>query len=145
MKFDKSMIGNLIALFVWSILMGVTAISMGVGALFPPINSIAKPLACPTGQFSYNQNVSNPFRELLTPLPYGLARIHRQAHRQRLMRSVWACMLVPFTACCSSSWCSRSGINILFPVKRKKQPTRTGSVSGMRSLDAKASVLNVTT
>ena len=41
--------------------MGVTAISMGVGALFPSINYIAKPLACPTGQFSYNQNVSNPY------------------------------------------------------------------------------------
>ncbi len=61
MKFDKSTIGSLIGLFAWSILMGVTAISMGGGALFPPINYIAKPLACPTGQFSYNQNVSNPY------------------------------------------------------------------------------------
>lgn len=61
MKFDKTTIGSLIAWFVWSIFMGVTAISMGVGALFPPINYIAKPLACPKGQLSYNREVSNPY------------------------------------------------------------------------------------
>lgn len=61
MKFDRTTIGSLIAWFVWSILMGVTAISMGVGSLFPRLNYIAKPLACPTGQLNYNQNVSNPY------------------------------------------------------------------------------------
>ncbi len=61
MKFDKGTIVSLIGWFAWSILMGVTAISIGVGALFPPLNYIAKPVVCPTGQFNYNQNVSNPY------------------------------------------------------------------------------------
>ena len=50
MKFGKSTIGSLIGVFVWSIFMGVTAISIGLGTLLPQINYIAKPLACPTGQ-----------------------------------------------------------------------------------------------
>ncbi len=61
MKFDKAATRSLIALFIWSIFMGVTAISMGIGALFPAINYIAKPLICPAGQFSYDRNVSNPY------------------------------------------------------------------------------------
>jgi hypothetical protein len=46
--------------FFWSIFMGVTAISIGFGALYPPLNYIAKPLACPNGQLSFQQFVSNP-------------------------------------------------------------------------------------
>ena len=61
MTFNKSAIGSLIAVFIWSIFMGVTTISIGIGAAFPPLNYVAKPLVCPTGQFSYNQNVSNPY------------------------------------------------------------------------------------
>lgn len=60
MKLTGKTIGWLIAGFVWSIFMGVTAISMGFGALYPPLNYIAKPLACPNGQLSFQQNVSNP-------------------------------------------------------------------------------------
>ena len=60
MKFSKTTIGWLIAAFVWSIFMGVTAISIGFGALYPPLNYIAKPLACPNGQLTFEQNVSNP-------------------------------------------------------------------------------------
>lgn len=36
--------------FVWCIFMGVTAISIGFGALFPSLNLIAKPFVCPGGQ-----------------------------------------------------------------------------------------------
>ena len=60
MKITGKTIGWLIAGFVWSIFMGVTAISIGAGALYPPLNYIAKPLACPNGQLSYQQNISNP-------------------------------------------------------------------------------------
>lgn len=61
MKFDRGAIGSLIAVFIWSIFMGVTVISIGIGSLFSPINYIAKPFVCPTGQFSYSQNVSHPY------------------------------------------------------------------------------------
>jgi len=60
MKITGKTIGWLMAIFVWSIFMGVTAISIGIGALYPPLNYIGKPLACPNGQLSYQQNVSNP-------------------------------------------------------------------------------------
>ncbi len=60
MKFTRTTIGWLIAAFVWSIVMGVTAFSIGIGSLFPRLNYIAKPLVCPAGQLSYQQNVSNP-------------------------------------------------------------------------------------
>ncbi len=46
--------------FFWSIFMGVTAISIGFGALYPPLNYIAKPIACPNGQLSFVQDVSHP-------------------------------------------------------------------------------------
>ena len=46
--------------FFWCIFMGVTAISIGVGAMYPPLNYIAKPFVCPNGQLSFEQNVINP-------------------------------------------------------------------------------------
>ncbi len=60
MKITSKTITWLIMGFLWSIFMGVTAISIGFGALYPPLNYIAKPIACPNGQLSYVQNVSNP-------------------------------------------------------------------------------------
>ena len=60
MKITTGTIGWGIAAFVWSIFMGVTAISIGVGAAFPPANLIAKPFVCPNGQMTFNQQVSNP-------------------------------------------------------------------------------------
>jgi hypothetical protein len=60
MKMNSTTIGWLIGAFVWCIFMGVTAISIGFGALFPPLNYIAKPLVCPNGQLRFEQNVSNP-------------------------------------------------------------------------------------
>lgn len=60
MKLTGKTIGWLIAIFVWSVFMGVTAISIGFGALYPPLNYISKPLSCPNGQLSFQQEVSNP-------------------------------------------------------------------------------------
>ncbi len=60
MTFNRTTVGWLIAGFFWCIFMGVTAFSIGIGALFPRLNLIAKPLVCPTGDLSYQQNVSNP-------------------------------------------------------------------------------------
>ena len=60
MNINRTAIGSIIIVFVWCIFMGVTAISIGVGALFPTMNYIAKPLVCPNGELSFKQNVSNP-------------------------------------------------------------------------------------
>jgi hypothetical protein len=46
--------------FTWFIFMGVTAVSYGLGALYPPMNKIAGPFVCPNGQMSAEKNVSNP-------------------------------------------------------------------------------------
>lgn len=36
--------------FIWCLFMGVTAISIGFGAIFPSMNLIAKPFVCPRGE-----------------------------------------------------------------------------------------------
>jgi hypothetical protein len=46
--------------FIWFIFMGVTFVSFGLGALYPPINRIAQPFVCPNGLLSYIENTSNP-------------------------------------------------------------------------------------
>ena len=46
--------------FVWFIFMGVTAVSYGLGALYPPLNKIAQPFVCPNGQMSVEEFTSNP-------------------------------------------------------------------------------------
>src|SRR4051812_19430035 len=46
--------------FIWFIFMGVTAVSYGFGALYPPLNKIAQPFVCPTGQMSVEEDTSNP-------------------------------------------------------------------------------------
>jgi len=45
--------------FVWSLFMGVTAISIGVGAIFPPLNYVAKPFVCPNGTMSVRGDTYN--------------------------------------------------------------------------------------
>ena len=37
-------------IFLWSIFMGITAISIGFGAIFPSMNRIAGPFVCPNGK-----------------------------------------------------------------------------------------------
>jgi hypothetical protein len=40
--------------------MGVTAISIGFGAMYPPMNGISKPFVCPNGELTFKQTVSHP-------------------------------------------------------------------------------------
>lgn len=60
MKLSAGTIGFHIAAFIWSIFMGVTAVSIGLGADYPPLNLIAKPIVCPNGQMTFNGSTSNP-------------------------------------------------------------------------------------
>lgn len=55
----NSLTGFIVGL-VFFIFMGITAISMGFGALYPPLNLIAKPLVCPNGEMGYVRSVYNP-------------------------------------------------------------------------------------
>ena len=57
MKFKKS---TMVWVFIWSLFMGVTAISIGFGALFPPLNYVAAPFVCPGGTMSEVQEVYHP-------------------------------------------------------------------------------------
>ncbi len=47
--------------FLWCWFMGITAISIGFGALFPSMNRIAKPLVCPDGKMDLQKQVYNPY------------------------------------------------------------------------------------
>ena len=57
----KPGVGSLILVFVWSIFMGVTAVSIGFGALFPSMNRIAKPFVCADGELAVNETVLHPY------------------------------------------------------------------------------------
>lgn len=50
----------MIAVFLWFLFMGVTFVSFGLGALWPPLNKIATPFVCHGGTMEYLQQVSNP-------------------------------------------------------------------------------------
>jgi len=58
MKFNASAI---IWTLLWSLFMGVTALSIGFGALFPSMNLISKPFVCPRGEMSEDEKVYNPY------------------------------------------------------------------------------------
>jgi hypothetical protein len=60
MKISAGTIAWLIMGFIWSIFMGITAVSIGLGALYPPLNLVAKPFVCPIGQMTYQESESNP-------------------------------------------------------------------------------------
>jgi hypothetical protein len=60
MKSFPISIGWLIASFVWTLFMGVTVGSIAGGAIYPPINYLAKPFVCPNGVMTYNESTSNP-------------------------------------------------------------------------------------
>src|SRR5215470_1061169 len=60
MKSFPISIGWLIASFIWTLFMGVTVGSIAGGAIYPPINYIAKPFVCPNGQMTFNESSSNP-------------------------------------------------------------------------------------
>jgi hypothetical protein len=58
MKFKTS---TLVWTFVWCWFMGVTAISIGLGVLFPSMNLVAKPFVCPSGKMDLTKEVYNPY------------------------------------------------------------------------------------
>lgn len=58
MKLKKSV---LVWMLIWCLFMGVTAISIGFGALFPSMNLISKPFVCPRGEMSVEKQVYNPY------------------------------------------------------------------------------------
>src|SRR5262245_4276858 len=58
MKFSRS---ALFWIFIWSIFMRVTAISIGFGAVFPSMNRIAKPFVCSRGEMELETHTYNPY------------------------------------------------------------------------------------
>jgi hypothetical protein len=60
MKLQSGSLFGLVVAFVWTIFMGVTAVGIGLGAAFPPINLVAKPFVCLNGSMRYEQTTSNP-------------------------------------------------------------------------------------
>ncbi len=52
---------NVLIAFLFSLFMGVTAIAIGAGAAYPPINYIAAPVVCPDGQMTVESTVYNPY------------------------------------------------------------------------------------
>lgn len=53
--------GTLFTTFIWCWFMGVTAISIGFGAIFPSMNRIAKPFICPNGKMDLEKQVYHPY------------------------------------------------------------------------------------
>ncbi|KXK15971.1 MAG: hypothetical protein UZ14_CFX002000144 [Chloroflexi bacterium OLB14] len=47
-------------IFLWCWFMGITAIAIGFGAVFPSMNRIAKPLVCPRGEMELETEVYTP-------------------------------------------------------------------------------------
>jgi len=58
MKLNTS---TLVWTFLWCWFMGITAISIGFGALFPSMNLVAKPFVCPGGKMDLTKEVYNPY------------------------------------------------------------------------------------
>jgi hypothetical protein len=54
----STLIIGIAVILIFSIFMGVTAGAMGLGSLFPQLNLVAKPFACPNQPMTYTQNVS---------------------------------------------------------------------------------------
>ncbi len=59
MNSKPTTIRGVLVIFIWCIFMGVTAISIGFGALFPSMDLIAQPFVCPNGQM---QNTSQYYQ-----------------------------------------------------------------------------------
>lgn len=52
---------SLFLIFIWCWFMGITAISIGFGAVFPSMNRIAKPFICPTGEMELETQTYRPY------------------------------------------------------------------------------------
>ncbi len=57
MKNKKETVKGLVEGFLWSIFIGVVGISIGLGALYPPLSYVAKPFVCPNGQMTFEKHV----------------------------------------------------------------------------------------
>ena len=80
MKINTSTIIWLIVGFIWSWFMGITAVSLGLGSLFPAINMVAKPFVCQGGQMVNNsQNYRVSPVENVTTLTWYCVDIHSGA------------------------------------------------------------------
>ncbi|WP_109018421.1 hypothetical protein [Leptospira kobayashii] len=53
--------GAMIVGLVFCVFMGIMVISVGLGAAFPSINRIAKPVVCPNGNMIQESRIYNPF------------------------------------------------------------------------------------
>jgi hypothetical protein len=51
---------SFILVLIWSLFMGVTAIAIGLGAAFPPLNQIAQPFVCSNGHMQVLMSTSHP-------------------------------------------------------------------------------------
>jgi len=58
MKDKKAMLTELATVLFWSIFIGWVGISIGLGALYPPLNYVAKPFVCPSGQMIFEKQVN---------------------------------------------------------------------------------------
>ena len=54
MRIRKSTLTWLSLGFIWSIFMGITFVSMGLGSIFTALNRVAKPFVCPGGPMTLN-------------------------------------------------------------------------------------------
>jgi uncharacterized membrane protein len=58
MKLNRS---ALVLTFLWCWFMGITAISIGFGAVFPSMNRIARPFVCPRGSMDLETQTYHPY------------------------------------------------------------------------------------
>jgi hypothetical protein len=54
----SSLIIGLMVELIFSIFLGVIAVSIGFGSIFPQLNLIARPFLCPKQEMSHTQNVT---------------------------------------------------------------------------------------
>ena len=58
MKNKKKSLVELATVLFWSVFIGWAGISIGLGALYPPLNYVAKPFVCPNGDLTFAKQVS---------------------------------------------------------------------------------------
>lgn len=55
---NKQGMTEIATVFFWSIFIGMVGISIGLGALYPPLNLIARPFVCANGTLAYQQQAT---------------------------------------------------------------------------------------
>lgn len=58
MKNKKATLIDLGTVLFWSLFIGVVGISIGLGAVYPPLNYVAKPFICPNGQMTFEKQTT---------------------------------------------------------------------------------------